>query len=221
MKKVVLASACILVTTFSAPCWALDWSLPVVTVRYEVAGGATEDPDENTLESSSLRNTVSLRIKEESDPVTLALALMLSGKDYYLQAGDYSYFKIEHEGTVRPSAPWKLGYVLGAKWMTYPEPDASGMSKDAVWLIAGGTAEVKLVPGTAMEAGLTGRFSLTDDPADARQAYAGSAALATHLGDWLLAIRYRGEARLPLGSASTLSPDLYHTASVSMTWDPN
>jgi hypothetical protein len=223
MKKVVMTLPIVaaLCGAAAAPAWPLDWALPVVTVRYEVAGGATEDPEDDTLESSSLRNTVSLRIKEESDPATLVLALYLSGKDYYLQAGDYSYVKLEHDASFRLGDPWKLGYALGAKWMTCPELDSEGRSKDAVWLSAGATAAVKLTPGVGLDAGLTGRFALTDDAADARQAYAASAALSTRLGEWLLGIRYRGEARLPLGSASLAAPDLYQTASVSMQWDPN
>ena len=45
------------------PGWSLDWDLPVVTLKYEAAEGASEDPDDETLEPSSLRNTVSMRVK--------------------------------------------------------------------------------------------------------------------------------------------------------------
>jgi len=217
MKNVLIA----LLALSALPAGALDWGLPIFSIRYEVAGGSTEDPEDDTLEASSLRNTVSFRLKEESDSVTLGLGLMFSGKDYYLQTGDYSYLKLEHDAAFRLGDPWKLGYALGAKWVTYPEPDSEGMSKDALWLTAGVTAAVKLLPGTSLEAGVTGRFALTDDPTDARQAYAASAALSARVGDWLVGARYRGEVRLPLGSASLLAPDLYHTASVSMQWDPN
>ena len=126
-----------------------------------------------------------------------------------------------HDAAVRLGDPWKLGYALSAKWMTYPEPDSAGMSKDALWLSAGATTAVRLAPGTGLEAGVASRFALTDDPADARQGYGASAGLSTRIGDWLLGARYRGEVRLPLGSASLSSPDLYHTASLSLRWDPN
>ena len=223
MKKVmiVLLAVSAILTVSALPAGSLDWNLPVFTVRYEVAGGAAEDPDNDSLEASSLRSTVSFRMKEESDPATLGLGLVLSGKDYYLQSGDYSYVKVEHDAVFRLSDPWKLGYALGAKWMAYPEPDSQGMSKDALWLSAGATTAVKLTPATGLEAGVTGRFALTDDPADARQGYTASAGLSTRIGDWLLGARYRGEIRLPLGSASLSSPDLYHTASLSLRWDPN
>jgi len=223
MKKVTIALAALpaLVAVSALPASALDWNLPVVTVRYEVAGGATEDAEDDTLDYSSLRNTVSLHIKEESDPATLSLGLTLSGKDYYLQTGDYSYVKLEHETVFRLGDPWKLGYALGAKWMTYPGTDALGMPKDVLWLTAGVTGSVKLAPGTGLEAGISSRFGLAEDAADARQIYAASAGLSTRVGDLLLAARYRGEARLPLGSSSQYAADLYNVASVSVQWDPN
>ncbi|HTO23457.1 MAG TPA: hypothetical protein VMQ10_13370 [Spirochaetia bacterium] len=223
MKKVVLALAAgaALAAAAPIPAPALDGNLPVVTVRYEVAGGATEDAEDDTLESSSLRNTVSLRVKEELDPATLSLGLALSGKDYYLQAGDYSYLKLDHEAVFRVSDAWKVGYTLGAKWTAFPEPDSAGLSKDVLWLSVGTTAAVKLVAGTGLDATLVGRFALPDNAADARQVYAASAGLSARLGDWLIGARYRGEARLPLGGASQWSAGLYNVASVSLQWDPN
>jgi hypothetical protein len=203
------------------PAWSLDWNLPIFTVRYEVAGGGSEDPDDDTIEPSSLRNTMTLRVKEEADPATFGLAFTVSGKDYYRQSGDYSYLKVEHDASVRIGEPWKLGYALGAKWMSYPDLDSQGLSKDALSLNAGGTAAVRLARGTSLEAGVAGRFSLTENPADAAQAYMASAGLSARLGDWLLAARYRGEVRLPLGTAAPAGLDMYHTGSVSLQWDPN
>jgi len=71
------------------PAWSLDWKLPVFTLRYEAAGGESEDPDDETLQPSSLRNTVSLRVKEDVESASFGLTLRSSMKDYYLQAGDY------------------------------------------------------------------------------------------------------------------------------------
>ena len=197
MKKGV----CALLALACLPAWSLDWKLPVITVRYEAAGGASEDPDDDTFEASSLRNTVSLRVKEEADPAAFGFGLIMSAKDYYQQSGDYSYVKVEHDGSVRLGKPWKLGYSLGAKWTEYPELDSFGLPKDALGLSAATSAVLRLDRGTSLEAGLAGRFSLTEDPADALQAYAASASISARLGDWLLAVRYRGELRLPLGGA--------------------
>lgn len=203
------------------PAASLDWNLPIFTVRYEAAGGSSEDVDEDTLEPSSLRNTVSFRVKEEADPATLGLGITLSGKDYYQQAGDYSYVKVEHDASFRVSDPLKLGYTLGVKKMAYPEPDSQGLSNDSLSLNAGTTAAVRLAPGTTLDGALGGRFGFTDNPADGLQAWTASIGLATRLGDWLLSARYRGQFRLPLGSASAYGTNLYHVASVQLQWDPN
>jgi hypothetical protein len=207
---------CALMALSCLPAGALDWNLPVFTVRYEVAGGGLEGPDDGTFEASSLRNTVTLHVKEEADPATFGLGFTVSAKDYYQQSGDYSYLKVEHDASVRLSEPLKLGYVLGAKWLTYPQPDAEGLSKDALTLHAGGTAAVRLAQGTSLEAGLAARYSLTENPADAAQAYAASAGVIARLGDWRFTARYRGEFRFPVAGLDT-----YHTGSLSLQWDPN
>jgi hypothetical protein len=212
MKK----GACALMALVCLPAWSLDWNLPIFTVRYEVAGGTFEDLDDDTVQPSSLRNTVSFRVKEEADPATFGLGCTMSAKDYYQQSGDYSYLKVEHDATVRVSDPWKLGYALSAKWMRYPELDSKGLSKNGLSLSAGGTAAVRIARGTSLEAGVGGRFALTENPADAVQTYTGTAGLSTRLGDWLLAARYRGEFRFPVAGFDT-----YHTGSVSLQWDPN
>ncbi len=198
------------------PAWSLDWSLPIFTMRYEVAGGETEDPDDDSIEPSSLRHTATFRVKEEADPAAFGLGFTMSAKDYYQQSGDYSYFKVEHDASVRVGDPWKLGYALGLKWMEYPEPDSHGLSKDALSLNAGGTAVLRLAHGMSLEGGVGAKFSLTENPADALRTYTTSAGLSTRLGDWLFAARYRGEFRFPVAGLDT-----YHTGSVSMQWDPN
>ena len=95
------------------PAWSLDWKLPVFTLRYEAAEGESEDPDDETLQPSSLRNTVSLRVKEDVESASFGLTLRSSMKDYYLQAGDYSYLDLEHDGTFHLGEAWKLGYLWG------------------------------------------------------------------------------------------------------------
>ena len=190
-------------------------------MRYEVAGGSLEDPEEETLEPSSLRNTASFRMKEEADPAMLGVGITLSGKDYYRQSGDYSYVKVDHDASFRVSDPLKLGYTLSIKKMAYPDPDAGGLSKDSLSLAAGATAAIRLRPGTTLDGGLGGRFALTDNHADAGETWTGSIGLSTRMGDWQVAARYRGQVRLPLTTVSDLRRSLYHVASVSLQWDPN
>jgi hypothetical protein len=217
MKKGV----CALMAFACFPAWSLDWNLPVFTMRYEVAGGGVEDPDDDTIEPSSIRHTVSLRVKEEADPAAFGLGFIMAAKDYYQQAGDYSYFKVEHDASVHVGDPWKLGYTIGLKRMQYPETDSEGFSKDALSMNAAATAAVRLWKGASLEAGLGGRFSVTENPANALQAYTAAAGFSTRLGDWLLAMRYHGQFRLPLGAEADANLDTYHTASVSLQWDPN
>jgi hypothetical protein len=100
--------------------------------------------------------------------------------------------------------------------MEYPQLDSSGLSRDALSLNAGGTAAVRLAQGTTFEAGMAGRFSMTEDPADALLAYIASAGFSSRFGDWLLTARYRGEFRFPVSGLDT-----YHTGSLSLQWDPN
>jgi len=217
MKKGVSAIFLVL----CVPCWSLDWDLPIFSVRYEVAGGVSEDPDEEIDLPSSLRNSVVFQIKEASDVATFGLAVRESVKDYFLQNGDYSYFQADQDGAFTLSKQWKLAYVASIKRMEYPLPDSEGLSNDSLSLNGGSTVSFTPVRGTSLEAGLSARLSLADNPADALQTYILSAGLSTRLGEWLLAARYRGEIRQALGTASTKDGNAYHTGSVSLQWDPN
>ena len=78
-------------------------------------------------------------MKKEADPATFGLGLVMSAKDYYQQFGDYSYLKLEQDGSVRVGKPWKIGYTLAAKWMDYPQVDSFGLPKDLLGLSAFGT----------------------------------------------------------------------------------
>ncbi len=217
MKK----SVCLLWALVCLPAWPLDWELPIFTMRYEVAGGRSEDPDDDTLEPTSLRNTVSLAVKEEADPATFGLLVAVSAKDYYQQTGDYSYLRVEQDGAVRLDDSWKIGYLLGVKWMEYGQADARGLSKDALSLKAGGNATLHLSRLTSLEAGVAGRFSFTQNAADAAQALIATAGLSTRLDQWLLGARYRGEMRFPLGGASDAGRNALHTGAISLQWNPN
>jgi len=203
------------------PGWPMDWDLPVFSVRYEVAGGVSEDPDEDIALPSSLRNTVVFQIKESADAASFGLAFRGSAKDDFLQGGDYSYLQVDQDGSFTLDKQWKLGYALGAKRIAYPLPDSQGLSKDSLALNGGSTLGFTPVKGTNLEAGLSARLSLADNTADTLQTYVLSAVVSTRLGEWLLAARYRGEIRGALGPASVVAGNAYHTGSVSLQWDPN
>ena len=218
MKKCM----CVLLACMSLPAWSLDWKLPVFTVRYEAAGGAAEDPDDESFLASSLRNTVTFQVKETADPATFGLALTLSGKDYYLpanQSGDYSYVKVEQDGTIRIGDAWKLGYEMNVKAIEYPSLDSHGLSKDVVAAGLGCTASLLVVKGTSLEAGMTGRYSAAENTADSLTNWVMTAGFSSRLGEWLLSARYRGELRFPLDTS--MGANSYNTAAISLQWDPN
>jgi hypothetical protein len=202
--------------------FCLDWGLPVTTLRVETAGGSAEDPEEpDALLPSSLRTTVSLRIREEADPAVFGLTLRGSWKDYYLHTGDYSYVEVDQDGSLKLTDAVKLGYDLAAKDITWPQPDALGLSKDTLALKAGVSAAFTLLRGTTLDAGATGRWELAVNDARSLQAYVLSAGLSSRLGDWVLGARYRGELRFPLGPESGVTSSMYHTGAISLEWDPN
>ncbi len=218
MNKSVLVAVLLIA---AAPAWPLDWSLPVFTLRYEAAGGESEDPDdEESLLPSSFRHTASLHIKEDAGRAWFGLTLRGSNKDYFLQNGDYSYLEALHDAGFRLGEAWKVGYLAGVKSIEYPQGYANGLSRDAVSLKAGSTASLSLGGGASIEAAVTGRFVLADNPLDDAQAYVLSAGFSSRFGTWLVGVRYRGEFRLPLGSSSTAASNMYHTAGLSLQWDP-
>jgi hypothetical protein len=220
MKKgVIPLLACLCIPAVASQ--ALDWELPVFTLRYELAHGVREDPEEEQLLPSSLRNTVSFRIKEDADPAVFDLTVRYSLKDYYMASGDYGYFEVEHEQAWRVSDPLKLGFLLGMKKVDFPEPDTAGWVKSYVSFKAGPTAALTFTGGTRLDASLSARYDLAENDDRSFQAYIVSTGLSSRLSGWLLAVRYRGEFRLPFDQASSVGQLGYNTYSLTLTWDPS
>jgi hypothetical protein len=222
MKKgVIPLLVCFCIPAAAAASQALDWELPVFTLRYELAHGIREDPEEELLLPSSLRNTVSLRIKEEADPAVFNLTVRYSIKDYYMAAGDYGYFEVEHEQAWRVNDPLKLGFLLGMKKVDFPEVGADGWVKSYISFKAGPTAALTFAGGTRLDAGLSARYDLAENDNRSFQAYIVSTGVSSRLSGWLLAVRYRGEFRLPFDQASSVGQLAYNTCSFTITWDPS
>ncbi len=73
---------------------AQEAKLPVFYLKYDGALGS-EETEEEQIEQSSNRHTVSFRIKEEfSKSFTANLLSAYSRKEYLLQAGSYWYFYV-------------------------------------------------------------------------------------------------------------------------------
>lgn len=199
---------------------ALDWELPVVTLRGEVAEGAAEsDVEAGELETSSERATVTLTIRESADPLDLAWVFRWSAKDWLTQAGDYAYLEAVQEARLDATDRLRLTAAAGVKRMRHP--DGGDPPTDWTALQAKLGTDLEVVRGVTLEMGLDGRWEIHDDAAESRQRWTGSAALATGFGGWRLEARWRGEWRLPLGEATEVEASALHTGSVSLRWDPN
>jgi hypothetical protein len=217
MKKGVILA--LLAVSLSG--WSDGWGLPVTTLRYEIAEGRTEDPDDETLDPTSLRHTVTLQVREASDFLTLWLTLRGATKDYYEQTGDWSYWQVEHEGSFRVTDSLKLGYTLSAKDVLWADPAADGSSKDTLYLNGAATAALAVAKGTTIDAAVGGRFALAVDPTGSQETLVMSAGVSSRLGEWLLGARCRAQLRAPLGVEGNASPSSWTTGSVSLQWDPN
>jgi hypothetical protein len=219
-KGVLLASA------FALSCAAatgLDWKLPVVTARYEVAGGVSEDEEDGTLVPDSTRNTVSLRIKEDASPAGLGLTLKYSVKDYVdvNDNRDYSYVQVDQDAALRLSPLLKLGAAVGGKYAAFGQLDENDKSKDYLALKGGLDATFSLAKGTSLDAGVDARFSLAEAPSKTNQTYTVSTGFSSRLGEWTASARYRGEFRFGMGAANPAGLEANNQGSFSLQWDPN
>jgi len=200
--------------------WALDWELPVVTLKGEVAEGAAEaDAEAGGLEPSSERVTVTLTVRESADPLDLSWIVRWSDKTWPTQAGDYEYLETVHEARLAATDTLRLTAGAGVKRMRHPEGGVPSTDWTAVQAKIG--ADLEVARGTTLEAGLDGRWEMHDDEAESRQRWTGSATLSTRLGGWQLDVRWRGEFRLPLGGATGVETSTLQTGSASLRWDPN
>jgi hypothetical protein len=200
---------------------ALDWQLPVTTLRVETEAGSAEDPDDGSLAADSLRTTASLRIREEASADVFGLTVRGSWKDLVDQSGDYRYVQVDHDGSLRLSPAVKLGYTLGAKDTVFAQPSAEGLILDTWAWKADLSASFTPVKGTTLEAGVAGKCVVAADPGRSFQSYTLSASVSTRFGEWLFGARYRGELRYPLGPTSGVTLDADHTGALSLEWDPN
>jgi hypothetical protein len=199
----------------------MDWKLPVFTTKYEVAGGASEDEEDGSLIADSVRNTVSLRIKEDAPPASFGLSLKYSMKDYTEENSDYSYVQADQDATLRLGSLLKLGAAIGGKYATFGQLDENEKSKDYLALKGGIDATLLLARGTSLDAGVDARFSLAEEASKSTQGYTVSTGFSSRLGEWTASARYRGEFRFPLAAVTGAGAAAHNLGSVSLQWDPN
>ena len=201
---------------------AQDAKLPVFYLRYS-GGVGSEEPEEDVgLEPASLRNSVSLRIKEEfSRAMVSNLTLFYSTKDYYDQAGDYTYFYLKPEISYDLTDRVTLETEIRSKWVYYADRDSDDLSKDYLELTGGLATTYEPVRGTRITGSLRSGFDLYENEAKSEQSYALGLRILSRLHSVTVGGNYRGILYTPLGSASEESRNLTSEFGVSLNWDPN
>lgn len=198
------------------------WKLPVCTLGYGVSAGSGEDDEEDIQVPSSLRHTVTLRLREElGRPLLLTCLLKYSRKDYYAQAGDAVTLSVDQDGRLRLSDLLDLGAGLSARWVSRTDLAAGDAPNDVLTLKGNGNAAWKPGRGTSIDGSLQGGFDLASRAAKGRQVWTAGLGFESRLGDFLLRARYRGELRFPLGVESAVEDSGLHTGTFSLQWDPN
>ena len=203
---------------------AQDVKLPVFYLRY--SGGLGEEQleeDADELDPSSMRNSVSLRIKEEFSPLlTTNLTLYYSTKDYYHEFGDYEYFYLKPEISYKLTDRLTLGSEFRSKWVFYDDLDSGSESKDYLALTGGFSTLYKPKTGTRITATVKTGYDLYENEAKSEQSYAGGVRLQSRLHEGVtIGGNYRGTLYTGLGGASEEDKDLTHEFGVNLTWDPN
>ena len=199
--------------------------LPVTTLRYEVAQGAEQDEEDGVVEPEFLRHSLSMRLKETISPaMDVAVLVRYSRKDFIATGTDYASWLFSPELVLRKRGDWRLAASLPVRLLDY-QPLSSGFTgRDLASLGARLEAALDLTPWSSLSSYLRGTVELADDPAESRQLYTLGVGVESRLGaaaSWLLAARYSGTGRFPLGPGSAQRPDFYHLGAFSVTWDPN
>jgi hypothetical protein len=197
-------------------------NLPVFTLGYAVSAGSVEDDEEDIQVPSSLRHTVTLRIREElGKPLLLTCLLRYSRKDYYSQAGDTLTVSADQDGRWRLSDLLDLGAGFYARWASRTDLAVGEAANDTLTLKGGGNAVWKPGKGTVLDCSLQGGFDLASRADKGRQVWTAGLGFESRLGDFLLHARYRGEMRFPLAPESAVADSALHSGTVSLQWDPN
>ncbi len=198
--------------------------LPVFYLRY-TGGVGFEEPDYEdaaALEPSSVRNSVSLRIKEElSRDLVGNLTLYYSTKEYKDGTADYSYFYLKPEMSVDLTDRVNLETELRSKWVSYEESASTTTPSDYLELTGGVATTYEPVRGTRITGLVRGGFDLYKDEAQSQQSWAAGLRVLSRLDGVTLGASYRGTLYTALGAASTESASLTNEFGVSLTWDPN
>jgi len=201
--------------------WSEEPKLPVFTLKYDGALGS-EETEEEDIEQSSNRHTVSLRIKEElSKRLTASVITAFSRKEYLLQSGSYSYTYVNPTVTLDVSEKLRWTSGIRSKWIFYDEMDYEGNDKDFTSLrfdtslIFRPIKELKLTPS------VRGEYDLHTNETKTKQTYTLGFAIDARISSVTLGGRYRAITRLPLSPDSDVAFKLNNEFGAGLSWDPN
>jgi hypothetical protein len=201
--------------------FANDIKWPVFYLRY-YGGTGSEESEDGELSSSSRRNSVSLRVKEELSRTAVAnLWLFYSRKIYLAQSGSYAYFYAKPALNLDITDRLSFDTSLRTKWTAFDELDADGLPKDYMSLSSSVSSSFKPVRSTRLESSLQGSFDWYDNPVKSRQAYTFLFRITTVLNKCTLGSYYRGIARFPFGNLSNELRRFTGEFGANFSWDPN
>jgi len=208
-------------------CQAQEIKLPVFFLRYDGGVGSEElepeEGEEEEVEPSSQRHTVTLRIKEQwNDSLATNLYTAVSRKDYFLQSGSYTYFYINPDFVwdITDRVRWSLS--CRSKWTWYDELDSYGESKNLTSLLAKTELTLKVLDQLKLTPSFRGVFDLYRNQEKIQQTYTAGLKVESRINPEVrLSGRYRGILRFPLGAESTVGVRLNNEFGINLSWDPN
>lgn len=208
-------------------CQAQEIKLPVFFLRYDGGVGSEElepeEGEEEEVEPSSQRHTVTLRIKEQwNDSLATNLYTAVSRKDYFLQSGSYTYFYINPDFVwdITDRVRWSSSFR--SKWTWYDELDSYGESKNLTSLLAKTELTLKVLDQLKLTPSFRGVFDLYRNQEKIQQTYTAGLKVESRINPEVrLSGRYRGILRFPLGAESTVGVRLNNEFGINLSWDPN
>lgn len=208
-------------------CQAQEIKLPVFFLRYDGGVGSEElepeEGEEEEVEPSSQRHTVTLRIKEQwNDSLATNLYTAVSRKDYFLQSGSYTYFYINPDFVWDITDRVRWSSAFRSKWTWYDELDSYGESKNLTSLLAKTELTLKVLDQLKLTPSFRGVFDLYRNQEKIQQTYTAGLKVESRINPEVrLSGRYRGILRFPLGAESTVGVRLNNEFGINLSWDPN
>ncbi len=212
-----------LILLMALPCglFGQEAKLPVFFLKYDGALGS-EETEEESIEQSSNRHTVSLRIKEQfSKAFTANLLSAYSRKQYLLQTGSYWYFYAHpyFAFNLSDDVRWDAGFR--SKWVLYDERDSKGLLKDYTSLLISTKLKFKIGEHVRLTPSAKAIYDLHENGEKSKQTYAIAFALDARIETVMLGGRYRVIPRFPLTAQSEVPFRFNNEFGASVTWDPN